>query len=354
MMNNNVSRRNFMKASAGVVATIAMMNYSKPSFASDSKVKAIDFENIPIDPIAVAQSSDLVNKSWNYLLEQINEISEPTLRAKVLDLYKNTTPTFMALYPNAAAVHEIYTRLVSENLLDTKLTKEDKLFPPLKSLSGIPQPFFTAPGSGYGSHHAYPGGLVTHTAVNVEIIKAILDTYDDFMGYEYAKDITIAAELLHDLAKPWVFQWQKDGSSLPEYQIAGTGAHHVFSIAEAIYRNLPADEIVAQACAHNHPGTSKDGKTLPSPHKQAGYLVHLGDHDFVLSVPAAQQSVIALKEVAKKEYNLTDDDLKGIKFNKLRNYIAAQFSFMHIHQVMSASDNPIDAVAKISKSIIYK
>lgn len=381
-MNNNVSRRNFMKASAGVVATIAMMNYSKPSFASDSKVKAIDFENIPIDPIAVAQSSDLVNKSWNYLLEQINEISEPTLRAKVLDLYKNTTPTFMALYPNAAAVHEIYTRLVSENLLDIKLTKEDKLFPPLKSLSGIPQPFFTAPGSGYGSHHAYPGGLVTHTAVNVEIIKAILDTYDDFMGYEYAKDITIAAELLHDLAKPWVFQWQKDGSSLPEYQIAGTGAHHVFSIAEAIYRNLPADEIVAQACAHNHPGTpkdealvvgwikaasilankdpislgllSKDGKTLPSPHKQAGYLVHLGDHDFVLSVPAAQQSVIALKEVAKKEYNLTDDDLKGIKFNKLRNYIAAQFSFMHIHQVMSASDNPIDAVAKISKSIIYK
>lgn len=375
----DLSRRDFFKVSAAAIAAVGVANFLKPSYAAEVNVKTVALDELPKDPVEVAKSSELVQKAWDYLLEQINSLHDLSLREKVLSFYQNTVPTFMELHQGKAAVSKVYQKLLQENLVDPALTDEAHLFPPLKDLNTNPQPFFSAPGSGYGSHHAYPGGLATHTAVNVEITKAILQTYSDIMDYEYGYDMAVAGQLLHDLAKPWVFQWNKDGSCLKEYTIAGTGAHHIFSIAEAIYRGMPSDEVVAQACAHNHPGTpkdeelvvawikaasilasvdpvergllDKDGKRLPTPHKQAGYLVHLGDHDFVLSVPAAQQSVIALKEVAAKDYGMNDKDLDGEKFNNFRNYIAAQYSFMHIHQAMSASD-PYLAVKAIAKKVV--
>lgn len=375
----DLSRRNFFKVSAAAVAAVGVANLLKPSYAAQLNIKTVALSDLPEDPEEVAKSSDLVQKAWNYLLSEINSLHDISLREKVLGFYQNTVPTFMELYQGRTAVSAVYRKLLQEKLVDPSLTDEAHLFPPLKDLSSSPQPFFSAPGSGNGSHHAYPGGLATHTAVNVEITKSILQTYSHIMDYEYGYDIALSGQLLHDLAKPWVFQWNRDGSCLNEYTIAGTGAHHIFSIAEAIYRGMPADEVVAQACAHNHPGTPKDeeqvvswikaasilafvdpvqrgllsgnGRRLPAPHRQAGYLVHLGDHDFVLSVPAAQQSVTVLKEVAQKDYGMNEKDLEGKKFNTFRNYIASQYSFMHIHQAMSEAD-PYLAVKAIAKKVI--
>ncbi len=382
-MNNKVdsSRRNFLKLSATAAAGVALAGIVRPAFANDVKVKSLALDAIPEDAVACAKSSELVQNAWNYLLNEINALHDVALREKVLGFYSNTVPTFMERYQSNAAVKTVYGELLNAGLVDPSKTPVDKLFPPLKDLGTNPQPFFSAPGSGYGSHHSYPGGLVTHTAVNVEITKQILKTYSSIMDYEYGYDITMAGQLLHDLAKPWVFQWQKDGSCLPEYTIAGTGAHHIFSVAESIYRHMPTDEIVAQACAHDHPGSkadedqvvnwikaasilagvdpiqegllNADGTTLPTPHKQAGYIVHLGDHDWVLSVPAAQQAVAMLKQVAAKKYGMSDADLNAIKFNKFRNYIGAQYSFMHVHQAMSAKD-AFTAASEIAAAVVTK
>ncbi len=382
-MNNKVdsSRRNFLKLSATAAAGVALAGIVRPAFANDVKVKSLALDAIPEDAVACAKSSELVQNAWNYLLNEINALHDVALREKVLGFYSNTVPTFMERYQSNAAVKAVYGELLNAGLVDPSKTPVDKLFPPLKDLGTNPQPFFSAPGSGYGSHHSYPGGLVTHTAVNVEITKQILKTYSSIMDYEYGYDITMAGQLLHDLAKPWVFQWQKDGSCLPEYTIAGTGAHHIFSVAESIYRHMPTDEIVAQACAHDHPGSkadedqvvnwikaasilagvdpiqegllNADGTTLPTPHKQAGYIVHLGDHDWVLSVPAAQQAVAMLKQVAAKKYGMSDADLNAIKFNKFRNYIGAQYSFMHVHQAMSAKD-AFTAASEIAAAVVTK
>ncbi len=377
----DMSRRNFLKLSTAAAVGLTVAGMVRPAFAADVKVRKVTLDAIPEDAVACAKSSELVQRAWDYLLNEINALHDASLRDKVMSFYANTVPTFMQKYQSSADVKTVYAKLQNADLVDPAKTPVDKLFPPLKDLSTNPQPFFSAPGSGYASHHSYPGGLVTHTAVNVEITKAVLGAYKNVMDYEYGYDITVAAQLLHDLAKPWVFQWQKDGSCLKEYTVAGTGAHHIFSVAESIYRGMPADEVVAQACAHNHPGSSADeaqvvnwikaaailagvnpvaagllgadAKTLPTPHQQAGYIVHLGDHDWVLSVPAAQSSVAMLQRVAKNNYGMSDQDLKGIKFNKFRNYIGAQYSFMHVNKALAVGD-AFKSAAAIAESVISK
>lgn len=376
----DLSRRNFLKFSAATAVGLTLAGMVQPSFASEVKVKKIALDAVPEDAIECAKSSDLVQKAWGYLLNEINSLHDAKLRDQVMSFYSNTVPTFMQRYQSSAAIKNVYAKLQAAGLVDPALTSVDKLFPPLKDLMTNPQPFFSAPGSGYASHHSYPGGLVTHTAVNVEITKAVLGSYKHIMDYEYGYDITVAAQLLHDLAKPWVFQWQKDGSCLKEYTIAGTGAHHIFSIAESIYRGMPKDEVVAQACAHNHPGSpadeaqvvnwikaasilagvdpvakgllASDAKTLPVPHQQAGYVVHLGDHDWVLSVPAAKSAVAMLQKVAVQNYGFSDSDLNSIKFNKFRNYIGAQYSFMHVNQSLAVGD-AFQSASAIAQSVIF-
>lgn len=68
----------------------------------------------------------------------------------------------------------------------------------------------------------------------------VIHTYEDVFCYDVHTDIALAGRLLHDIMKPFVFQWQPDGSSLKEYTIAGQGAHHVISIAESMYHSQGA------------------------------------------------------------------------------------------------------------------
>lgn len=101
---------------------------------------------------------------------------------------------------------------------------------------------------------------------------------------------------------------------------------------------MPASVVVAQACAHNHPGSEKDaadverwlqaacilaGKDavalglltaegkLVAPIGAEGFLVHLGDHDWVLSGFAAA------------------------RFNALRNYVGSRVSYMRLYQAIA-------------------
>jgi hypothetical protein len=57
-----------------------------------------------------------------------------------------------------------------------------------------------------------------------------------------------------------VHQWNADGTITAEATIAETGAHHILGVAEAIARHCPADEVIAQASAHNAPGRGADDK----------------------------------------------------------------------------------------------
>lgn len=375
-LNEKISRKKFLQLTAGAAIGAAMLNVPGMTFAAGAKVKAASYNNLP-DAVTLAANSELVQLSYQKIKDAVKTIQDPSLARMTMDIVNNPVPTFMNNYQLPGSKRTVYNKLVAAGLLDSSKTSLENFMPPYSGK--LPQPFYSAPGSGYASHHAYPGGLATHTAANLCISEGIYNTYKDIFNSDISRDIIISAQALHDLAKPLVFQWQKDQASLPEYTIAATGAHHILSIAEVIYRGFPVEEIVAQACAHTIP-TGKDeqvvagylkaaaiiaGKdavklglvnsdnTIPTPHKQEGYIVSLGDHDFVLSSPACQKSVAILKQIAAKDYGMTKAELEGEHFNRFRNYIGAQYSMMYIDSLASTK-NGMERIRQAVKNVIVK
>lgn len=365
-----LNRRDFLRLSLGGTATaltlaampgLALAKPSRPVW-QPQPVKATLSDVLNMSATEMAQKSSCVQTNYHYLRQTVATISDTALRRQVLSIVDNPAPTLMALYPTTSKRDAVRQQLVSAGLLaaDAPL---DGVLPPCSSTSQAPQPFFAAPGSGYASHHSYPGGLVTHTVMNLRVSLGLFQGYHDTFGYQLDRDVIIAAQTLHDLHKPWVFQWREDGSCPPETTVAGTGAHHILGVAESVYRGLPAPVVVAQACAHNHPGTAKDeadvvgyikaaciiagkdpvkenllatdGQTLPMPHRQEGFVTHLGDHDFVFTVPAALSMISILKGIAHRIYGMGTDDLAGKKFNTFRNYVLSQATTEYLYHIYS-------------------
>jgi len=351
------SRRNFLKAAALVPAIYALkpgeLLAAADCAGKGAIPKAISFDECQsMDPVKCAESSPMVQDAWKYLHAEHDGIKNPALRGLIKDTYADPAPAL------ASRLDEKSRQAVWEELSAKGYTKDGQAdF--LPSTGSGKFSFLAAPGSGYQSHHAYPGGLCTHTATNVRITANIADTYREVFGYCVNRDIAVAAQFLHDLHKPWVFQWQADFSSRTEKPLAATGQHHPLSVAELLVRKAPAELAVAQACAHTHPGTPEDeaqvvnwltaaaiiagvdpvaygllekgGKTLPLPRRQEGFLCHLGDHDFVLSVPAVQWTLPVMTEIAMADYRLSEADAKGKPFNALRNAVYSRVSAMRLH-----------------------
>jgi len=363
MGQKGISRRSFLKWSAGALAGIALLGVERPTHAfaaAKESGPAISVSKIPTKPEQIAKESPLVQANMEKLQAFASSLKDGGLQEKVKGVLQNPAPTFLSQY-KAGDVDKVYAELQAKGLVDPAKVTAQTLLPPIKKATQTPQPFLTAPGSGNSSHHPYPGGLVTHTTANVTILLGIYHAYEDVFADSCDYDTAVAGEILHDLAKPYVFQWQKDGSSLKEYTIAGTGAHHIFSIAESLYRGMPAEVVVAQACAHNHPGSEKDaadvehwlqaasilaGKDavesgllkadghLKEPIGSEGFLVHLGDHDWVLSGFAAKNCVAYLKDYAKKTFGTLDD----LRFHAFRNYVGSRVSYMRLYQAIEQGE----------------
>jgi hypothetical protein len=118
-----------------------------------------------------------------------------------------------------------------------------------------PMSIVGAPGASWEGHHVYPGGLITHIDSAMQINLQILEIYGKVYGLKVTssqKDLLVLAAIWHDCAKAWVLNWKEDGTVTDrEGKIAGTGAHHIWSIAEALVRNYHPDFIVTLAGAHD-------------------------------------------------------------------------------------------------------
>lgn len=359
MSTKQFNRRDFMKLGGLAGAALAMTVLPATTHAAPATV-SLD-ECLALAPQAMADASGPVSASWQSIRQAAASIRNPAVRAQVQAVLDNPAPTLMRSL-DSAGKKSVYKELTAKGLL--KDVAEADFLPPSKDFATAPQPFWSAPGSGYQSHHAYPGGLCTHTGLNVRVSTALYDGYREVYDYMLDRDVVVAAQLLHDLHKPWVFQWKKDGESRTELPLAGAGEHHVLGVAESVVRGLPAEIVVAQACAHNHPRTEADeaqvvgwltaaaiiagkdpveygllapgGKTLPLPRRQEGFVTHLGDHDWVLTVPAAQWLIPVMEKVAVRDYKIAQADLKKKPFNQFRNYVFSQATIMSLYETYAA------------------
>lgn len=323
-------------------------------------------EIISLTPYQMAMSSRLVKQHMDYLVEQAQAITQPELRDKTLAVLRNPAPTFMKKITKSAEQHKRIERLSAAGLYDkhNQGGKVLPLIPPCSDYLTAPQPFISAPGSGYFRHHAYPGGLAVHTSVNLRSSLALRQIYRESYGIHLKADILIAAQILHDCQKPWVLQWLENGRILPQATLAFTGSHHVFGLAEAMTRGFPPEVVIAQACAHNHLATRSaeniivgwiraagilagidpvregylepGGRMLIRPRYLENCLIHLGDHNWVVSLPASQWSSPLLEKIAVQDFSLTEKNLKEKEFYQLRNYIFSQVTTLLFYHAYAA------------------
>lgn len=357
-------RRRFLQLSTASVAAIGIAGIAaQPAFAAPpiSSAAPITLAQCRrMTPAEMAQRSAMVKNGYAYLHKSCKLISDSGLRTLARASLDDPTPKLMELFPSDTEKEAVKRELVAAGYLKPE-TSYDQFLPPCAGPNRVVQPFDVAPGSGWKSHHAYPGGLVTHIAVFLKSALGLFDAYQDIYGYRMNRDLIVAAAMIHDAQKPWVLQWKDDDSIVPESPIAGTGSHHVLAIADAIHRELPPELVVTIACCHMHPGWDKEeaevvgwikaaaimngrdpvrlgllapgGKTLPLPRRQEGFITHMGDHDYVLTAPACNWMVAKLTEIARQDYAMNDADLAGKPFNALRNYLFSQASVKRLHQI---------------------
>lgn len=261
--------------------------------------------------VTLSSKSPMVQSAKEFLVGRINLIDDFAIRAITLDAVAN---------PTTCVVHRaglkdtdkvaILQALITAGLVDTR---DDAIFPGgLKAgvfpallndsspCPQLPQTFFSAPGSFFGGHHSWPGGLAVHESFNDVSSLNLANGYRKIYGHSegglpvidmnnasplvgskpanifISDDLMIAAPIWHDWAKPMVFQWNSDGTEFLELSFGGngindnfgttgnskTGGHHVLSIAEAMKRGLPPDLVIAQATAHSHTTADNEYKVV--------------------------------------------------------------------------------------------
>lgn len=325
--------------------------------------QSISYEEcLQLTPLDMAKRSQVVLKHQSYLEEQLNSITSESLRSKIGPMLFEPYPAFLELYGGQAGLKELEQALAEAGFYDFKHSEKVgvSLMPPLVRREEA-QSFLESSGSGMNSHHNFPGGLAVHVSVNLKLALAAQQICEESYGYDLKRNMIVAAQLLHDCQKPYVLQWQNNGTIRPQVNLARTGSHHIFGLAESIYQKLPAAVVVTQACAHNHVVTQydenfivewlkcaaflaqvdpieyglleEDGKTLPLPRWQEYGLTHLGDHTWVVTLPATQWINPLMEEILQEEYDLSSREPESAAYYALRNYVYSQATTLYLHQL---------------------
>lgn len=258
---------------------------------------------------AVAGASPLVRSAMRRLEQVLETVRDRDLREQSIDaLFNPQTCVQHRSGLTAAKKQAILDALLSEGLYTVADAAAFPggaaagVFPPVRTgeeaCPKLPQAFYAAPGSNFGSHHSYPGGLAIHEGFNVSSALSLAESYKLAYGtpgvdglprmaplashgaaqsdLEISQDEVVAAPLWHDWAKTLVFQWNADGTEFAEFNFGGngltdnfgaagdsrTGGHHILSLAETIARGLAPGFVIAQASAHSAPTLGNEYKVV--------------------------------------------------------------------------------------------
>ena len=253
----------------------------------------------------IGSGSPLVQSAVDLLEHNAKQIDDAQLRAVTLDSFLNPN-TCIRHRANVsdATKNQILTTLLAQKLVNPADAAaiagglKAGVFPPVLNDGGacpmLPLTFQATPGSNFGGHHSYPGGLAVHESFNDQSSINFADTYRGEYGSLGGKnlpvvrgaqpngdvnidqDVILAAPIWHDWAKMMVFQWNSDGTEFTELNFGGfgandnfgtpgdsrTGGHHIISIAETMARGLPPLLVITQASAHSAPSLGNEFKVV--------------------------------------------------------------------------------------------
>ena len=253
----------------------------------------------------IGGASPLVQSAVQLLEQNARQIDDAQLRFETLDSFLNPNSCIRHRAKVTDAVkNQIITTLVAQNLVNpadaAAITGGLKagLFPPVINDSSacpiLPLSFKAAPGSNFGGHHSYPGGLAVHESFNDQSSINFAETYRGEYGQlgqhqlpvakgarrngdvHISQDVILAAPIWHDWAKRMVFQWNADGTEFTELNFGGTGTndnfgapgdsrtggHHIMSVAETMARGLSPLLVTTQASAHSAPTLGNEFKVV--------------------------------------------------------------------------------------------
>lgn len=276
----------------------------------------------------IARESQFVRAKYGALLDIIASIGDARLRASARELIEDPAPRYARKYPTQESREQLRVTLSRDGFIKADAPVAG-IFPPNTERAGVVQPFWSAPGSELTSHHSYPGGLLVHELFNSSTAANLAHTYDALYFGSDAKvdrDTVITAALYHDVMKTVVFQFNDDGTLLPELSIGDTGGHHCLSAAEAIVRGGDARFVTVLLSAHAAPSLgdeqkvvtwcraaaliagvdpvafglvkkTADGYALAALPPAEAFVSHLSDHDFVLTIPAVREVAPRLRAI---------------------------------------------------------
>src|SRR5712692_8292855 len=157
----------------GVTLLMGLFGLAAPANADDQTEVGAGNE----EATRLAAGSPLVRSAERFINRQAEQIRNRALRQATVDAIVNHDT---CVTHRAGMTTEEKDRIVAQ-LLDEHLVREADgalipgglragIIPPLlddgTDCPRLPQPFFSAPGSSYGGHHSYPGGLVIHETFN--------------------------------------------------------------------------------------------------------------------------------------------------------------------------------------------
>lgn len=320
-MCNGISRGSFL-AAAGAAALPLTVSAAKvelppvPSGLSAGNARAAQ----------IARSSKFIQKHYSGSMHIAKSIANSRLREDVLGILADPVPAYARKYPTPESRAALRDTLAVQGFVKPD-DPVSGIFPPGTERAGVVQPFWSAAGSAYDSHHSYPGGLLVHELFNATMAEHFAKTYDAIYfggGSTVERDTVIAAAFYHDIMKTAVFQFNGDGTLLPELTIAGTGGHHCLSGAEAIVRGHDARFVTVLLSAHAAPSLGDEVKVARWCRAAAAiagvdpvefglvdrsgalaavpsiecYVNYLSDHDYVLSVEAVLVVSAAVEALA--------------------------------------------------------
>lgn len=346
-----------------------------------------------MSPEDMARASRFVCAAYNELLQTAASLEDTGYRRLMTECIVDPKITFLEMYPSDQDRKRLFDEMVRLGFFNPSDGPEHVW--PRGHMQ--PQTYLTAPSSHNDFYNAHPGGLAVTVAYNIRMADAYTQNYRQMYGVPANRDLPVAALLVHEYPKVWLYQWQNDGTWLEEPRTVYDDtwhAHCIYVTAELMHRRFDSRIVMAMAAAHqlSYLEASMDGRKVvtnwrglervahfvkaaaimaqvdpvdygllergngelvlaPQPAEQ--WVTHMADMNWPYAMGAAHLFTYPmLKQIASDDFGFSDTDLQGRPFNQLKNYVWSQVGQIALYEILVREG--FDAARKTVNRMVAK